>query len=67
MKKNKIGGNQNRKRRFGSNYVIEYYYERSYVKGKGSMFIGLNKNKIGTYFGHYIEYISSFYKVKINP
>lgn len=67
MKKNKIGGNQNRKKRFGSNYVEEYYYQRNFVKSKNRVIISLNHNKIGTYFGYHLVFIESFYKVKINP
>ena len=67
MRKNKIGGNQNRKKRFGSNYIEEYYYQREFLRRKARLCISLNHNKIGTYFGHNLAFTESFYKVKINP
>lgn len=67
MRKNKVGGNQNRFKYFISSKVGESSTRRCYFPKSYDLEITLNSNRIGIYFKEDLEHIKSFYRVKINP
>lgn len=67
MKKNRIGGNQHIKKIFEPHQIYGYTNLRHFYPKHSKLEIIQNPNMIGIHFREDLEYIESFYKVKINP